>query len=77
MSKTFQLNKSGVRELLQSEEIGEVLAEQARVIRDRCGLGYEMDSYVGKNRRNAMVWAKSARAKRDNKKNNTILKAVR
>ena len=77
MSKTFQLNKSGVRELLQSEEIGEVLAEQARTIRDRCGSGYEMDTYVVKNRRNAMVWAKSARAKRDNKKNNTILKAVR
>ncbi len=77
MSKNFKLNKAGVRELMKSKEMQEVLNEQASAIKGRCGDGYEQDAHVGKNRANAMVWADSASAKRDNSKNNTILKAVR
>ncbi len=72
-----ELNRQGVRALLRSEEMRAVCAEQARAIRDRCGDGYAADTYTGKNRVNAMVWADTAKAKRDNAENNTILKALK
>ena len=73
----FVLNRSGVRELLQSKEMQTVLNERASQAVQRLGAGYASDSYVGKNRANAMVYADSFLAKRDNVKNNSILKAVK
>jgi len=73
----FQLNRSGVAQLMKSAEMQAVLKEKASAIKNRCGDGYEQDVFVGKNRANAMVSAESAKAKSDNSKNNTILKAVR
>lgn len=73
----FKLNRSGVRELMKSTEMQSVLTNYASNIRNRCGNGYEQDIYVGRNRANAMVSAATIKAKRDNKKNNTLLKAVR
>ena len=73
----FKLNRSGVRELMKSTEMQSVLTNYASNIRNRCGNGYEQDIYVGSNRANAMVSAATVKAKRDNKKNNTLLKAVR
>lgn len=73
----FKLNSDGVRELLKSQEMQSVLIEKATGIKNRCGEGYTQDVYVGKNRANAMVKAETYQAKRDNLKNNTILKAVR
>ena len=77
MSKNFKLNRAGVRQLMQSQEMQAVLQEKASQITARCGDGYERDVMVGKNRANAMVRASTDAAKRDNSKNNTILKAVR
>ena len=78
MSKgKFKLNRQGVAELMKSAAMQEVLNEYATGIRNRCGDGYTQDIYVGKNRANAMVSAETYQAKRDNLKNNTILKAVR
>lgn len=77
MSKNFKLNRSGVRKLMQSEEMQSVLREKASQIQARCGDGYESDLMVGKNRANAMIRAVTHAAKRDNMGNNTILKAVR
>lgn len=73
----FKLNSDGVRELLKSQEMQSVLIKKATGIKNRCGEGYTQDVYVGKNRANAMVKAETYQAKRDNLKNNTILKAVR
>lgn len=73
----FKLNRSGVRELMKSTEMQSVLTSYASNIRNRCGDGYEQDIYVGSNRANAMVSAATVKAKRDNQKNNTLLKAVR
>ncbi|WP_373737950.1 hypothetical protein [Jeotgalibaca porci] len=73
----FKLNSSGVRSLLQSNEMQAVLDKQATAIRNRAGVGYQQDTYIGKNRANAMVWAETFQAQRDNMKNNTLLKAVR
>lgn len=73
----FELNRKGVADLMKSEAMQGILSEKARAIRDRCGDGYEQTVHVGRNRANASVKASSSKARRDNKKNNTLLKAVR
>ena len=75
--KGFKLNYAGVGQLMKSEAMQNVLSEHATAIKNRCGDGYEQDIHVGKNRANAMVSATTYKAKKDNLKNNTILKAVR
>lgn len=71
------LNSDGVRDLLKSQAMQNHLKEIADEIKHRSGDGYESDVYVGKNRANAMVRAESIKAKTDNMKNNTLLKAVK
>lgn len=73
----IKLNSDGVRDLLLSPEIEAVCQERASAALSRCGSGYESDTYHGKNRINAMVWAESPAAKADNAMNNTILKALK
>ena len=73
----FKLNYSGVGQLLKSTEMQNVLTEKATAIKNRAGEGYGQDVYVGKSRANTMVYADSYKAKKDNMKNNTLLKAVR
>ena len=72
----FKLNRAGVRELLKSSEMQDVLKKHATTIKNRAGDGYEQDFYVGKNRANAMVKAETFKARKDNSKNNILLKAV-
>ncbi|MGI1779317.1 hypothetical protein [Streptococcus uberis] len=77
MSKfIFKLNRSGVAELMKSQAMQSVLKEHATTIKNRAGDGFEQDIYVGKNRANAMVKAETFKARKDNSKNNTLLKAV-
>ena len=73
----FKLNYSGVGQLLKSTEMQNVLTEKATAIKNRAGEGYGQDVYVGKSRANTIVYADSYKAKKDNMKNNTLLKAVR
>lgn len=78
MSKfKFVLNRAGVRQLMQSKEMQSILKDKADAALNSLGEGYKSDTYVGKNRANAMVYADTYQAKRDNLKNNSILKAVR
>lgn len=72
-----KLNREGVRQLLRSEEMMDVCQAHASAAVSSLGAGYEMTSRVGKNRVNAEVAAVSDEAKRENIKNNTILKAVK
>ncbi|MCQ2509397.1 MAG: hypothetical protein MJ116_02895 [Lachnospiraceae bacterium] len=72
----IELNSEGVRALLKSGEMMAQCKELASGIQQRCGSGYAMDTHTGKNRVNAMVYADDASARRDNAKNNTILKAL-
>lgn len=77
MSKKFELNYNGVAELMRSPEMIEVLRDKAKGIQDKAGDGYEISSFVGKNRANVSVKTKTRKAIRDNNKNNTLLKAMR
>ncbi len=69
----IELNREGVRELLRSEEVQQMLAEEAR---SRMPAGCEVDTQAGKNRANARITAVTKAAVSDNLKNNTLLKAI-
>ncbi|MEG1075253.1 MAG: hypothetical protein RSD23_08080 [Ruthenibacterium sp.] len=71
------LNGAGVRKLLQSEEMKALCEKHAAAICARCGSGYEISTYTGKNRVNASVKAVTSKARRDNQNNNTLLKAMK
>nr|DAO86855.1 MAG TPA: type I neck protein [Caudoviricetes sp.] len=73
----FKLNRAGVRILLKSEEMADICQSYANKIQRRCGDGYEVTVYTGKNRVNASVHAATVKARKDNSKNNTLLKAMR
>lgn len=78
MSKVkFKLNSAGVRELLKSEKIQEACREKANEALARCGEGYAVHDVNYPERSGAAVEATTIRAVNDNKKNNTLLKAVR
>ena len=78
MSKVeIKLNREGVRELLRSSEMEAIVREHAEAVAGRAGGGYEGTGFTGRNRVNASVKAKTVAARRDNLKNNTLLKAVR
>lgn len=72
----IELNSNGIKQLLRSSEMMGVCKELAAGIQKKCGSGYEMDTYTGSGRVNASVFASDASAKKDNAKNNTILKAL-
>lgn len=77
MSKLeFVLNRAGVKQLLKSQEMQEVCESYAEEVASKCGDGYEVDTYVGKNRANASVRTVTAEAVRDNFENNTLEKAL-
>ena len=77
MSKVrFELNRAGVRDLLRSQEAMNVCENEASRIAMRAGEGYEVTTHVGVNRVNASVMASTPEARRDNSRNNTLLKAL-
>lgn len=72
-----ELNRAGVRELMQSSEMMAVCKKYADNAVGRLGAGYEVTTMVGRTRVNAEVAAVTYEARKDNSANNTILKAIR
>lgn len=73
----FKLNLSGLNELMKSAEMQAVLNSAAGQIANAAGDGYEVEaahpiSFVSI----AAVHARSFKARRENSKNNTLLKAA-
>ena len=73
----FELNTQGVRELLQSQEMMGICKEYASKAQSKLGDGYEVTTHTGKTRVNAQIKAETYKARKDNAKNNSILKALR
>lgn len=73
----IELNHEGMRELLRSPAMLAVCEEYANRARSRLGEGYSVNSRIGTGRANAEVMAETFKARRDNLKNNSILKALR
>lgn len=75
----FELNRDGVKELLQSEEMQKVLAKKADEVLRRLpsyGNGYGKTSGMTSERAKVTVGTRTNRAARENLKNNTLLKAL-
>lgn len=71
----FELNKEGVKQLMQSEEMQKVLIGYAKSVQNRAGEGY--DVHVGKTRANVSIQTNSSEAMQDNLEKNTLLRSVR
>ena len=71
----FVLNRAGVRELMQSQEMQDVLVEFAGQVAERAGDGYSV--YVGTTRANVSVRTETEEAMADNLDHNTLEKAIR
>lgn len=71
----FVLDRAGVRELMQSQEMQDVLIDFAGQVADRAGDGY--DVYIGMNRANVSVMTATEEAMADNLDHNTLEKAIR
>ena len=73
MAKTkFELNRSGVRELLRSPEMMAVCQGYANRALSSLGAGYGISTMTGRNRVNAEVRAETFAARKENLENNTI-----
>ena len=73
----FELNSQGVMELLKSQEMMCICKEYASKAQSKLGDGYEVTTHTGKTRVNAQIKAETYKARKDNAKNNSILKALR
>ncbi|MBQ5477955.1 MAG: hypothetical protein IIT64_09185 [Bacteroidaceae bacterium] len=71
----FVLNRAGVRELMQSQEMQDVLVDFAQQVAEKAGDGY--DVYIGINRANVSVRTATEEAMADNLDHNTLEKAIR
>jgi len=72
----FELNRAGVRELLQSAEAQALVREYASKRAQGLGAGYEVETFIGFDRAHAAIKAADPEAMRDNLNNNTLLKAL-
>lgn len=77
MSKVkFELNTKGVGQLLKSDEMKAVLESAANTVAGRAGGSYEVKTVKAQTRVIATVEAADKETRRDNLKNNTLLKAM-
>ena len=72
----FKLNKAGVRELLKSEGVYGECKKVAQSALAKCGDGYAVHDVRYPERSGAAIAATTMKAVNNNKKNNTLLKAV-
>ena len=79
MSEKLQiiLNSEGIRELLKSLEIENVLEELADNIQRRAGEEFDTETTIGKNRVNVKIKPSSPRAYYSNLKHDTLIKALK
>lgn len=78
MSKwEVELDSEGIQELLKSPEIEVECLRVITGIRSACGSGYEVTTYIGKTRVNAMIEAKTASAKAREAKFHTLQNALK
>lgn len=71
----FQLNRSGVGQLLKSEMVVGALIANADKVKNRAGSDYDVYRH-GKTRANVSVRTTTDEAYQDNLQNNTLLKAL-
>ena len=73
----FELNSSGVSELLRSAEMQNLLREKGKEVAERAGDGFELTVSPGQKRANAKISTTDIKSMARNKKHNILLKAMR
>jgi hypothetical protein len=73
----FELNKPGVRSMLQSADARRICEQVAREIANRAGEGFEVDSAIGRTRARASVFTATSSARRRQAKEHTLQKSLR
>lgn len=78
MSKTwdFEHNWKGYQALMKSAGVKAMLQPYAEKQKSNLGSGYETYTERGQTRWGVNVWPKTKKAKKDNLKNNTLLKSL-
>lgn len=72
------MNNAGVQSILKGEAVQELIQSYCETVRNNAGGdGYETSYVVGKYRYVGEVEAATYKTRRDNSKNNTLLKALR
>ena len=72
----FELDRDGVRELMQSPEMVKCIKDFAYDAKRQAGDGYKVKSKLTATRAMSSVFAYSSKANSDNLKQNTLLKAI-
>lgn len=72
----FELDKDGVRELMQSAEMQSIVNEAGGRILTQAGEGYEIANGIGATRAGSTVYPATAKAAISNRKNKTLQKAL-
>lgn len=72
----FELNSAGVVELMKSAQMQSILNEYGAKVASRAGDGYSAENIMSGDRAKIFVQAETPKAKSDNLKNNTLLKAL-
>lgn len=79
---SIELNHEAIQEILNSAEVVNLLTDKGTQIRNKAGSGYSMEivdskgAKFGDTRKKCIVSAKTKKARLDNSKNNTLLKAM-
>lgn len=78
MSKVkIVLNKSGIRELLRSQEAGDMCMEYAQQVQSRAGQHYTVEARRYPERTGAAVYPSDPEGFYDNLKNNTLVRSLK
>lgn len=72
----FKLNRSGVKELLQSDEMRQACESAGNMVAAASGIDCEVDSIKGSTRVSTRVKTADAKAYYENMNNNSLLKAL-
>lgn len=70
------LDSAGIQSLLKSDEVAGLIQEITEQVQRNAGEGYETTYQVGKKRYIGEVRAATYKARKDNSRNNTLLKAL-
>ena len=73
---TFKLNLKGLNEFMKSSEVQAALDDAGEAVKKAAGDGYDTSSKKGRYIGFSNVFPDDDKAKRDNLKNNTLLKAL-
>lgn len=75
---TVKLNSAGVQALLKSPEVAAICEGVAADVVARLpeSSGYEVNAFTGRTRVNVSIMAVTPEARKDNRENNSLLKAL-